>query len=175
MAATAPAYANLEYRDRVLRWPGGSATAAAGRAGVRRDKREGDGATPAGTFSLVFGLYRPDRVEPPRSALPMRPMRPEQGWVDAPGDPNYNRLVSLPYPASAEHMWRDDPVYDVVVVISYNMDPIVPGAGSAIFLHVARPDFSGTDGCVAVRKDVLLRLLPRLGPGSTITMHASPA
>jgi len=97
-------------------------------------------------------------------------LAPNDGWVDDPTDTNYNRLVPLPYPASAEQMWRDDDLYDALVVIGYNLAPVIPGAGSAIFLHIATPDFAPTAGCVAVRKEVLLGLLTQLGPGSKITI-----
>jgi L,D-peptidoglycan transpeptidase YkuD (ErfK/YbiS/YcfS/YnhG family) len=163
-------YDNLEYREGRLQWSRGSAVAAVGRSGVKADKREGDGATPAGTYPLVSVFYREDRVARPDSTLPVTPLAPNDGWVDAPGDPNYNRLVTLPYPASHEEMWRDDGLYDALVVIGYNLDPVVPGAGSAIFLHVAAPDFAPTAGCVAVENSVLLGLLPLLGPGSKITI-----
>jgi L,D-peptidoglycan transpeptidase YkuD (ErfK/YbiS/YcfS/YnhG family) len=164
---------NLEYRDGRLYWSGGSAAAAVGRTGVKADKHEGDGATPAGTYPLVSVLYRPDRVAPPPiSQLPVKPLAPNDGWVDEPGDANYNRPVFLPYPASAEQMWREDEVYDALVVIGYNMEPVIPGAGSAIFLHVATPDFEPTAGCIAVEKAILLGLLPLLSPGSKITITA---
>jgi L,D-peptidoglycan transpeptidase YkuD (ErfK/YbiS/YcfS/YnhG family) len=161
---------NLEYRDGRLHWSAGSAAAAIGRSGVKADKREGDGATPAGRYPLVSILYRPDRVAAPQSRLPVRALAPSDGWVDEPSDANYNRPVTLPYPASAEEMWREDDLYDALVVIGYNMDPVVPGAGSAIFLHVAAPDFAPTAGCIAVEKQVLLGVLPLLGPGSLITI-----
>src|SRR6266550_4516662 len=166
----AAGYENLEYRSGRLHWSRGSVVAAVGRAGVKADKREGDGATPAGTYPLVSVLYREDRIARPTSHLPVRPLAPNDGWVDAPADARYNRLVELPYPASAEQMWREDDLYDVLVVIGYNMEPVVPGAGSAIFLHVATPDFAPTAGCVAVDKNVLLGLIPLLGPGSMITI-----
>jgi L,D-peptidoglycan transpeptidase YkuD (ErfK/YbiS/YcfS/YnhG family) len=162
---------NLEYRDGRLLWSRDSAVAAVGRAGVTTDKHEGDGATPVGTYPLVWILYRPDRVATPRSMLPVRALKPNDGWVDEPADVNYNRMVPLPYPASAEQMWREDELYDAVVVIGYNTDPVVAGAGSAIFLHVAGPDFAPTAGCIAVQKEVLLGLLPLLGRGSTITIR----
>lgn len=165
-------YENLEYREGRLRWPRGSAVAAVGRSGVKADKHEGDGATPAGTFPLVSIFYRGDRVVRPASDLPVTALAPNHGWVDGPGDPNYNRLVTLPYPASHEEMWREDGLYDALVVIGYNLDPVVPGAGSAIFLHIAAPDFASTAGCVAVEKGVLLGLLPLLGPGSKIIINA---
>ncbi len=162
---------NLEYRDGCLHWSRGNAVAAVGRAGVKTDKQEGDGATPAGMHPLVSILYRPDRVEAPLSRLPVNPLAPSDGWVDDPADANYNRPVSLPYPASAEQMWREDDLYDALVVIGYNLEPVVPGAGSAIFLHIATPDFAPTAGCVAVQKEALLGLLPLLGPGSQIAIR----
>ena len=161
----------LEYREGRLHWSRGSAVAAVGRAGVRADKHEGDDATPAGTYPLVSILYRPDRVAPPASRLPVKPLAPSDGWVDDPADANYNRPVSLPYTASAEQMWREDGLYDALVVIGYNMDPVVRGAGSAIFLHIATPDFAPTAGCLAVRREVLFAVLPLLGPGSQIAIN----
>lgn len=161
---------SLVYTGGQLRWPGGSTRAACGRGGVRADKREGDGASPAGTFALVSVYYRPDRLAVPKTGLPVTALWPEMAWVDDPGDANYNRPVTLPYPASHEDLWREDGLYDVIVVICYNADPVVPGAGSAIFLHVARPDFTPTEGCIAIAKPVLLSLLGLLGSGSTITI-----
>ena len=166
-AATA-GYENLEYRDGRLCWSKGSATAAVGRSGVTVGKREGDGATPAGSYPLISIYYRADRIEAPAPQLPVRPLAPGDAWVDDPADANYNRLVTLPYPAGTEPMWREDELYDALVVIGYNADPVIAGAGSAIFLHVASPDFTPTAGCVAVKKGVLLGLLPLLGPGSKI-------
>lgn len=162
---------SLDYRDGRLSWPGGSTRAAIGRAGVSRHKVEGDGATPEGVFPLVAAFYRADRVSPLRTRLPMQALAPNDAWVDDPVDSNYNRLVGLPYPAHTEAMWLDDAVYDLLVVIGYNTAPVVPGAGSAIFLHVARPDFAPTSGCIAVAAPVLAALMPLLGPGSKITIH----
>jgi L,D-peptidoglycan transpeptidase YkuD (ErfK/YbiS/YcfS/YnhG family) len=170
--AAGPVHENLEYRAGRLTWSGGTAAAVAGRGGVRSNKREGDGATPAGVYPLVFGFYREDRVRLRPSALPMRPLTPNDAWVDDPADPQYNRLVALPYPARAEQLWRSDGLYDLLVVIGYNMEPVVPGSGSAIFLHVARPDLSNTEGCIAVGREVLNGLIPLLGPGSMITISA---
>src|SRR5271169_2809446 len=169
-AAASTEAENLEYRDGRLHWSGGSAAAAVGRAGVKADKHEGDGATPAGTYPLVSILYRPDRIAPPLSALPVNALAASDGWVVEPSDANYNRPVSLPYPASAEQMWREDGLYDALVVIGYNLEPVVPGAGSAIFLHIATPDLAPTAGCVAVKREILLELLPLLGPRSKIAI-----
>ena len=168
--ATPLRFIDLSYRAGRLSWPGGAAPAACGRGGVHADKREGDGASPAGTFALLAGYYRPDRIAPPLAALAMTALKPNDAWVDDPLDPRYNRLVSLPYPAHHEEMWRADGLYDLVVPIGYNTDPPLPGRGSAIFLHVARPDFAATEGCIAVAREVLAGLLALLGPGSTITI-----
>jgi L,D-peptidoglycan transpeptidase YkuD (ErfK/YbiS/YcfS/YnhG family) len=171
MARAATADANLEYRNGVLSWPQGSARAAVGRAGVTARKKEGDGATPSGVFPLVAAFYRADRISPPRTRLSLRALSPSSAWGNDPADRDSNRLVSLPHAGHAEPMWLDDAVYDLLVVIGYNLNPVVPGAGSAIFLHVAHPDFSATAGCIAVEKQILVRLMPLLGPGSTITVR----
>lgn len=141
---------------------------ALGRGGLARLKREGDGATPVGRFRLIGAFYRPDRVRRPRCRLPLRLIRPGDGWCDDPLDRLYNRPVRLPYPARCEALWRDDPVYDVVLDLSWNRGPIVKGRGSAIFLHLAQPGFASTAGCVAVERRALARLLERIGPDTRI-------
>ena len=141
---------------------------ALGRAGILARKCEGDGGTPAGRWRLRQALYRPDRIARPRTALPVRAIKVNDGWCDAPGDRNYNRLVPLPYKASAERLWRDDPLYDLVVVLGVNDQPRMRGRGSAIFLHSARPGYAPTEGCVALRQRDLLRVLERCDRHSRI-------
>jgi L,D-peptidoglycan transpeptidase YkuD (ErfK/YbiS/YcfS/YnhG family) len=141
---------------------------ALGRAGVTRAKREGDGASPAGRFRLLGAFYRPDRMPRPRTRLPLRALRPTDGWCDDPSDRRYNRLIRLPESARHERMWRDDHVYDVVLDVAWNRGPIVRGRGSAIFLHLARPGFAPTEGCVAIEPQKIERLLERLGPDTQI-------
>ncbi len=148
---------------------------ALGPAGIVAEKREGDGATPAGRFPLRRVLYRPDRMDAPETGLPAAALRPEDGWCDAPGDPNYNKPVSLPYPASHERLWRDDGVYDIIVILGHNDDPPIPGRGSAIFLHVARPGYTDTEGCVALALEDLTALLASCGPGDHLTVRAGGA
>ena len=143
-------------------------TCAIGRRGLRASKREGDGVTPMGVFRLEHVFYRADRVGRPRAGLKVTQLRRSDGWCDAPGDRNYNRHVLHPYPASAERMWRSDNLYDVVVVLSHNRRPRVQGAGSAIFMHVARDGFRPTEGCVALKKSELLVLLSKAVSGTTI-------
>ncbi len=129
--------------------------AALGRGGVRADKTEGDGATPAGLLKLRRVLYRADRGRAPACAVPVELLAPEDGWCDDPAHPDYNRMVRLPHPARHERLWRDDAVYDVIGVLGWNDAPVQRGRGSAIFLHVARPDFAPTEGCVALPEPVL--------------------
>ncbi len=141
---------------------------ALGRAGRRVLKREGDGATPVGVWRLRCVLYRADRGQRPRTALPVRPLRRDDGWCDAVGDRAYNRAVRLPYPASAEALWRADAVYDVVVVLSHNEQPRTWGGGSAIFMHLARPGFTPTEGCIALTRRDLGMVLARCGRGTRV-------
>lgn len=143
---------------------GGRFACALGRGGVVGDKREGDGATPAGVMRLVEVRYRPDRVGAPASALPVAPLRPALGWCDDPGHADYNRPVTLPHPARCERLWRDDGLYDIVVVTDHNRDPVVPGAGSAVFVHVAAAGLAPTEGCVAFSEGDLRRILRRWRP-----------
>lgn len=133
-------------------------------------KREGDGATPLGCFHLLGVFYRPDRTARPATRLPVIAIRPAWGWCDDSADRNYNRRVVLPYPASHERLWRDDALYDLVVVLDYNVSARKRCAGSAIFMHVARPGFLPTEGCVALAPADLARVLARLGPGARITV-----
>lgn len=155
----------------VLHWNGGSARCAIGRGGIARKQREGDGITPIGIFPIRRILYRPDRVEHPQTALPIAALQKDDGWCDAPGDPNYNRPIKLPYPKSAESMWRDDHLYDVVAILGFNDDPVVDGAGSAIFLHCARDDYGPTEGCVALKLPDLLSALSDLRRGAKIEIR----
>ena len=142
----------LTFADRAYR-------ACIGRGGRRSDKREGDGATPVGLLPLRQVLYRPDRLAAPAASVPVRALAPQDGWCDDPAYPDYNRMVLLPIPASAEMLWRDDPVYDIIGVLGWNDHPVVAGRGSAIFLHLKRADDSPTEGCVALALGDVLAVL----------------
>lgn len=132
---------------------------AIGRGGARADKREGDGATPAGLLPLRRVLYRADRVAAPACAVPVEPIGPQDGWCDDPSHPDYNRPVTLPHPARHERLWREDPLYDILGVLGWNDAPVAKGRGSAIFLHVARPDLAPTEGCIALPERELREVL----------------
>jgi L,D-peptidoglycan transpeptidase YkuD (ErfK/YbiS/YcfS/YnhG family) len=155
----------------VLRRHGRQWRCAVGRGGVRSEKREGDGATPAGRFPLRRLLYRADRLPAPTSVLPADPLAANDGWCDEPADAAYNRQVKLPYDGRHERLWRDDGLYDVIVVIGHNDDPVVPGRGSAVFLHVAGPGYPPTDGCVALALRDLLELLAAVSPSDHLLIE----
>lgn len=132
------------------------------------DKREGDGATPLGVWRLRRVLYRADRVERPQTALPCRTIRTDDGWCDAASDPAYNRPVRLPYPASAETLTREDPLYDIIVVLAHNDAPPQPERGSAIFFHLEKENYKPTLGCVAIARDDMLEVLRRADAATTL-------
>jgi len=144
---------------------------ALGRAGIRRRKREGDGATPRGAWRPVLVYYRADRLPRPLTKLPTRALTPDDGWCDDPADRRYNRQVRLPFAGSHENLWRADRLYDVIVVLDYNLAHPRRDAGSAIFLHIAGPGFPPTAGCIAVAPEAMRRLLTRMGPGTVIDVR----
>jgi L,D-peptidoglycan transpeptidase YkuD (ErfK/YbiS/YcfS/YnhG family) len=143
----------------VADWGMGPRRCAVGRSGIAEKLREGDGVTPIGRWPLRQVFYRPDRVMRPPGSFPLTALSRDDGWCDAPGDPSYNRHVKLPYPASAEQLWRADALYDLILVVGYNDAPVVSGKGSAIFIHVAQRDYAPTDGCVALSQPDLLAAL----------------
>jgi L,D-peptidoglycan transpeptidase YkuD (ErfK/YbiS/YcfS/YnhG family) len=144
---------------------------ALGRAGVVSRKTEGDGGTPRGRLPLRRLWFRPDRARRPSTGLPLRATRTDDLWCDAPDDRNYNRPVRAPYPASHEKMWRDDDLYDYVVELGWNDGPVIAGRGSAIFMHLARDGMKPTEGCVALQRRDMQRLLPFLGPETVMVVR----
>jgi L,D-peptidoglycan transpeptidase YkuD (ErfK/YbiS/YcfS/YnhG family) len=144
---------------------------ALGRSGISQNKKEGDGATPAGLYAIRYGLFRPDKMRKPKTSLPMQPLLPTDGWCDEPKSPSYNQRVKLPFAASHENLWRDDNVYDLILVVGYNDRPVTSGKGSAIFIHVAKAGYKPTAGCVAFSKEDLLEILRKLTPESKIDVQ----
>jgi L,D-peptidoglycan transpeptidase YkuD (ErfK/YbiS/YcfS/YnhG family) len=141
---------------------------ALGRSGIKANKREGDGATPRGNFRLCRLWWRADRTPLPHGLLPARRIRPDDGWCEDPGDRAYNRSVKVPVGSPADRLWRADRLYDLIVEIDHNSRPRIVGRGSAVFIHVARPGFAPTAGCVALDPRALRQLLARVGPKTRI-------
>jgi L,D-peptidoglycan transpeptidase YkuD (ErfK/YbiS/YcfS/YnhG family) len=137
---------------------------ALGRNGVTYFKKEGDGATPRSQMRILCGFYRADRIPHPQTRIPLKKIKPDQGWCDDPAHRLYNRPVTLPFRARHEVLRRDDHAYDIVLDVSWNRAPILKGKGSAIFLHLAREGLTATEGCIALGlKDMkkLLRVISR--------------
>jgi L,D-peptidoglycan transpeptidase YkuD (ErfK/YbiS/YcfS/YnhG family) len=144
---------------------------ALGRSGIRANKREGDGTTPAGRYRLVRLWWRKDRLPRPRTLLPVRPIRVSDGWCEDPSDRRYNRAIRISPDRPADRLWRGDALYDLIIEIDHNQRPRISGRGSAVFVHVARADLSSTAGCVSLPIKALRRLIARLGPKSTLTIQ----
>jgi L,D-peptidoglycan transpeptidase YkuD (ErfK/YbiS/YcfS/YnhG family) len=143
---------------------------ALGRGGVRANKREGDGGTPKGTFRPRRLWWRADRHPRPHTFLPVRTIRPEDAWCEDPSSRHYNQPIRLQRERSGDRLRRDDHLYDFIVEIDHNSSPRIAGRGSAVFLHLARENFSPTAGCVSMTKAAMLRLLARLGPRTRIVI-----
>jgi L,D-peptidoglycan transpeptidase YkuD (ErfK/YbiS/YcfS/YnhG family) len=161
----------LSVTGNLLTFRGKTYACAVGMGGIVEAlrKQEGDGCTPAGAYPLRECWYRPDRLAtPPATGLKLRAITPQDGWCDDPAHPLYNRHVTLPFTASRETLWREDGAYDLIVPIGYNDNPVIPGKGSAIFLHCMKPEGAPTEGCVALDKNNLLTLLPQLNMDTRI-------
>lgn len=162
----------ITVRGHVLIADGREYACRIGREGATPDKREGDLKSPIGIFPMRWCYWRPDKFEkPPETHLPLLEIHPTDGWCDDPGHALYNQPVALPFDASHEKLWRDDDVYDLVIPLGYNDDPVKAGKGSAIFLHLMRTDGVGTEGCVAMERKDLLALLPRFSTQTLVAIE----
>lgn len=166
----------------ILTFNGRRYRCAVGKHGFTENKKEGDGKTPTGTFALRECWYRADRIAAPDTKLPLRIITEQDGWCDDPASPEYNKHIkvagsrfqvsaqtpNLKPQTSYEKLYRDDHCYDLIVPLGYNDAPIIPGKGSAIFLHIAKPDYAGTQGCVALAFEDLLEVLRYTNSRTTI-------
>jgi L,D-peptidoglycan transpeptidase YkuD (ErfK/YbiS/YcfS/YnhG family) len=163
---------DLEFRaPKTLICDGRTFDCTMGRGGLKPEKREGDGGTPTGQFALRAVYYRPDRIAPPVTQLPLYPILPDDLWCDDPNHPLYNQRTRQPFMPSAEALWRADHAYDLFIVIGHNDNPPVPGLGSAIFIHLKHDDDRPTAGCLALTRNDLLDLLPALTPQSRLVIR----
>ncbi len=144
---------------------------ALGRTGVKADKREGDGGTPRGAFRPVWLWWRADRLPRPRTLLPARRIGPADAWCEDPTDRRYNRPFQRSANDPGDRLRRDDAVYDILVEIDHNTRPRIANRGSAVFIHLARPDFAPTSGCIALRRRDLEALLTRMSRKTRILIH----
>jgi L,D-peptidoglycan transpeptidase YkuD (ErfK/YbiS/YcfS/YnhG family) len=153
-----------------LRAGGQTIPVALGRRGIRANKREGDGGTPKGIFRPRQVWWRADRHPRPLTFLPVRAIRPDDAWCEDPASRHYNQSVRLDREHGGDRLKRGDHLYDFIIEIDHNTLPRIAGRGSAVFLHLARPDFSPTAGCISMTRPAMLQLLQRLGPETKIVI-----
>ena len=141
---------------------------ALGRGGIKANKREGDGGTPRGSFRPLRLWYRADRHPQPKTGLPVRAITATDAWDENPASRSYNRPISLSRQSEGDRLMRADRLYDFIVEIDHNIRPRIAGRGSAVFMHLARPGFKPTAGCVGMTHAAMLQLLRRLGPSTRL-------
>ena len=144
---------------------------AIGLNGLTNDKQEGDLSTPIGTFHFNKIYYRADKLGNKKFIINSSIINKNDGWCDDQKSDLYNQHIQFPFQGSAEHLYRDDHIYDIICVLNYNTSPVIPGRGSAIFLHIAKPGFLGTEGCVAIEKKPLIEIATNLTTDSTIVIE----
>jgi L,D-peptidoglycan transpeptidase YkuD (ErfK/YbiS/YcfS/YnhG family) len=142
-----------------------------GKAGIKKKLREGDNITPRGTFKLLSVFYRPDKIKKIKTELNKIKIKKNFGWCDDPKSKFYNKLVRIPFKGSYEKLYRRDSIYDLLIVLNYNTNPIIKNKGSAIFIHIAKKNFSDTAGCIALTKKDLLILLTNIKKNTRIKIQ----
>ena len=144
---------------------------ALGKAGMGEKKREGDNVTPTGTFKIVKIYYRSDRIKKISSKFRTIEITKNMGWCDDPNSKNYNQLINLPSKYGHEKLFKKNNIYDIIVVLNYNMKPVVKNKGSAIFIHVAKKNYQPTQGCIALKKNDLLKILSKINKNIKIKIN----
>ena len=132
---------------------------AIGKRGIKTKRKEGDFITPRGIFRIKLILYRKDRIKNFKTFVPKLSITKKMGWCDDPKSKKYNKLIKYPFEFSSEKLFRKDNVYDIILVLDYNMNPTKKYKGSAIFIHIAKKNYDATEGCVAIKKINLLKLI----------------
>ena len=143
---------------------------ALGTKGIDYKKKEGDQITPKGNYRIKYILYRKDRIKKIKTKFKVKIIRKNMGWCDDPSSAKYNKIISIPFSFSFEKLFRKDNIYDIILVLNYNMNPIKKKKGSAIFIHVAKSGYKKTKGCIAIKKKHLIKLLKLINPKTRITI-----
>jgi len=158
-------------KNRSLKYKNFKFRCSLGKAGIKKKIREGDNITPRGTFKLLRVFYRPDKIKKIKTKLNKIKIKKNFGWCDDPKSKFYNKLVRLPFKGSYEKLYRRDSIYELLIVLNYNTNPIIENKGSAIFIHIAKKNFSNTAGCVALTKKDLLILLANIKKNTKIEIQ----
>ena len=154
----------LKYKDFRFR-------CALGKAGIGKKKKEGDNITPKGLYKIVKIYYRKDRIKKISSKFKLIKITKNIGWCDDPNSEKYNKIVNLPTKYSYEKLYRKDNVYDLILVLNYNMSPVIKNKGSAIFIHITKKKYQPTQGCVALKKNNLLKLISKINKNIKIKIN----
>jgi L,D-peptidoglycan transpeptidase YkuD (ErfK/YbiS/YcfS/YnhG family) len=144
---------------------------ALGKAGIGKKKKEGDNITPLGLYKIVKIYYRKDRIKKISSKFKLIKITKNIGWCDDPNSEKYNQIINLPTKYSYEKLYRKDNVYDLILVLNYNMNPVIKNKGSAIFIHIAKREYQLTQGCIALKKVNLLKLISKINKNIKIKIN----
>ena len=162
---------NIKLKDKFLYFDNYKLRCAIGKRGITFDKKEGDKKTPKGTFKLKYILFRKDRVPKLKTLLKIKKITKNIGWCDDPSSKFYNKLVNLPFDGSVEKLWLKQNIYDVVIILNFNLKPVIKNKGSAIFLHIAKKNYSPTKGCVAVNKKHMMLVIGKINKKSKLIIN----
>ncbi len=147
------------------------AKCALGKRGIGYKRKEGDLITPKGIYKIKYILYRKDRVKKIQTKIKKIAIRKDMGWCDDPKSRDYNKLIKLPYAYSYEKIFRKENNYDIILILNYNMNPVIKNKGSAIFIHIAKKNYKKTEGCIALKKAHLLKIIKRINKNTTIKIE----
>ena len=162
---------HIIIQNRILTFNDYKVKCAVGKRGIRAKKREGDLITPKGKFKIKSILYRKDRIFNIKSKIKKLPIQKNMGWCDDPKSKKYNKLIRFPFKYNAEKLYRKDNTYDIILVLSYNFNPIKKGKGSAIFIHVAKRDYKSTAGCIAISKKDLNKIIKKINKKTIVSIN----
>jgi L,D-peptidoglycan transpeptidase YkuD (ErfK/YbiS/YcfS/YnhG family) len=152
-------YKNLKFR------------CALGKAGIKKKEKEGDNVTPKGIFKITRLYYRPGRIQNITTTLKKIKIEKNMGWCDDPDSNFYNKQISLPNKFGHEKLYRNDNLYDLILIINYNTSPIIKNKGSAIFIHIAKKNYKKTKGCIALKKKDLIELISKIKKNTKIKIN----
>jgi|TARA_B100001093_G_scaffold488899_1_gene526563 L,D-peptidoglycan transpeptidase YkuD (ErfK/YbiS/YcfS/YnhG family) len=162
---------NIKLKNKFLYFDNYKLRCSIGKRGITVNKKEGDQKTPKGTFKFKSIFYRKDKLSNLKSFIKKKIIKKNMGWCDDPKSRFYNKLIELPFKESAEKMWLKSGIYDIVLVLNYNLKPIIKNKGSAIFLHLAKRNYSPTKGCIAVNKKDMFLLLKKINNKTKLTIN----
>ena len=162
---------NIELKNKFLYFQKYKLRCSVGKRGISINKKEGDKKTPKGEFKLKYILYRKDRIFDLKTRLKKIVIKKRMGWCDDPNSNYYNKIINFPSKYSAEKLWKKENVYDIIIVIDYNLNPLIKNKGSAIFLHIAKRKYQPTNGCIAVSKKNIILMVYIINKKTKITIH----